>query len=142
EDLATPLTAEDSEPPAQYRRPEGDEEWHARQHRISTRVQRRAASQSGLRRYSLGPSRNAYNPWGEPPSPEAVETALDLEIETLTRAVDEHGVIGDRELYRTVGARYWGPGEFRRAMREAMADNRVVRRGRRRVGPPDDGHPS
>jgi MFS family permease len=136
EDLAMPLTTADAESTAGQPEVGADDERQARRTRIAARAERRAAGQAGLRRYRPGPSRSAYSPWLAPPSAEAVETALDHEIETIARAVHEHGVMGDRELYRAIGARYWGPGEFRHAMREAMADNRVVRYGRRRIGPP------
>ena len=67
------------------------------------------------------------------------ETALDHEIETIANAVQEHESMDVHDLRIAVGARYWGPGEFRRALHEAIIEQRIVRQGRRRVGRP---HPS
>ena len=43
-----------------------------------------------------------------------------------------------RELRRTVAARYWGPGRFGPAVREAVEEGRIVRVGRGKVGPPSE----
>jgi hypothetical protein len=42
-----------------------------------------------------------------------------------------------RELHNAVGARYWGPGEFRKE-REALAENRIARKRHGRIGQPDE----
>jgi hypothetical protein len=64
------------------------------------------------------------------------ESALDHEIDSIARAVAENESMTIREVHRAVGARYWGPGEFRKAMREALTENRITRKSRGRVGPP------
>jgi hypothetical protein len=70
----------------------------------------------------------------------ASENALDYEIETLARAVREHDTMSLRELHRAVGAQYRCPGEFRKAMREAFAENRIARTRHGAVtAPPDSG---
>jgi hypothetical protein len=56
----------------------------------------------------------------------------DHELETLHRAVAERGELGRSELAEAVGARYWGPGRFGRALREAVRRGVIAnpRRGR------------
>jgi hypothetical protein len=66
---------------------------------------------------------------------------LDREIETIARALDEHGATERGELARLVGARYWGPGRFRAALREAVAEGRARRVSRSSFGPPDSDGP-
>lgn len=136
EDLALPLTADENpSDEAGQRTAERD----ARNARIAQRAQRHSTEQAGRRRYRPGPPAGWNAAWREAPAPGTPETALDHEIETIARAVHEHEPMTVRELYRAVGARYWGPGEFRKAMREALAENRITRRGRGRLGPPNEG---
>jgi MFS family permease len=140
EDLAMPLTTADADrqaprEPAQAEpepEPGRDGNRQDRDERIRARAEREGAGQSGLRRYRPGPP--AGWPWREPPLPGEPETALDHEIETIARALGEHGEMNLSDLHSAVGARYWGPGEFRKAVREALAENRIQRKGRRRVG--------
>jgi hypothetical protein len=56
-------------------------------------------------------------------------------VDRIGRAVDEHGVTDRDELARLVGARYWGPGRFSNALREAAAEGRVRRLSRTTYGP-------
>jgi MFS family permease len=143
EDLALPLSTADVDGPdgpaaaTPSSDPEREAEREAQRARIAARAERLRAGQSGLRRYRPGPSAGWNSPWREPPAPGEPESALDHEIETICCAVEEHGDMGLRDLHSAVGARYWGPGEFRRALREALADNRIARKGRRRVCPSD-----
>ncbi|MGV0850305.1 MFS transporter [Mycolicibacterium phlei] len=138
EDLAMPLTADDDtgaeESGTEESVDDAERERRARQARIAERAQRH--SQAAARRYRPGPPPGWMGAWREPPSPGAPETALDHEIETIARAVQEHEPMSVRELHRAVGARYWGPGEFRKAMREALAENRIARHPRGRIGAP------
>lgn len=55
------------------------------------------------------------------------EPNLDNEIQAIQRALDEHGTTERKELARLVGARYWGPGVFRSALREALAEGDIRR---------------
>lgn len=137
EDLAMPLTADDDVDDAQDRVEdrEVDEEYRARQARIAERAQRQRDSLA-RRRYRLGPQPGWQGAWREPPTPGVPESALDHEIDSIARAVSENEPMTLRELHRAVGARYWGPGEFRKAVREALAENRIARHPRGRIGMP------
>jgi MFS family permease len=66
------------------------------------------------------------------PSP---QVPLDNEVEVIARALDEHGSADRRELRRRVGARYWGPGRFQAALREAVATGRAKRLPRGQFAP-------
>ncbi|MGV0645350.1 MFS transporter [Mycolicibacterium sp. XJ879] len=125
ESLAAPLTTADAES-----KPDEDPDRKARAERIAARAERERASLATARRYRPGPAPGWTGAWREPPTPGVPETALDHEIETIARAVREHGPMTLRELHRAVGARYWGPGEFRKAMREALVENRIARQRR------------
>jgi uncharacterized protein YcaQ len=68
---------------------------------------------------------------------QAAARALDREVEQLARAVAEHGAhVSRAELEGMLGARAWGPGRYRAAMRCAVRERRVVRIGRRGYAPP------
>ena len=137
EDLAPPLSAADEHTAGSAESAESetdDSERRARDARIAARAERQRVGQSGARRYRPGPSAGWNAAWREPPSPGASETALDHEIETIARAVAEHEPMTVRDLHRAVGARYWGPGEFRKAVREALAENRIARAAARPPG--------
>ncbi|AMO61255.1 Major facilitator superfamily MFS_1 [Mycolicibacterium phlei] len=140
EDLAMPLTADEDDDGGED---DGDSDRgndeaasapdpeRERRERIAQRQARERA-----RRYRPGPPPGWMGAWREPPSPGAPETALDHEIETIARAVLEHEPMSVRELHRAVGARYWGPGEFRKAVRAALAESRIARYPRGRIGAP------
>jgi hypothetical protein len=143
EDVATPLTAEEGEPEA----PSGDERKQRAEaaRRVRERAEaRRLRERTGMRRFRPGPGRLRTSP-GMPVSAPYDETDLDHEIEILDRALQEHGSANRSELARRVGARYWGPGRFRAALREAAAEGRVKRVGRSEyapVSPPEEHHSS
>jgi hypothetical protein len=143
EDLALPLTADDAAGEAPGEAPDRDHEDDERalaraerDTRIAERAERQRAAQARARRYRPGPPAGWRGAWREPPTAGAPETALDHEIDSIARAVDENEPMTVRELHRAVGARYWGPGEFRKAMREALAENRIARHSRGRIGRP------
>ncbi|MGE2722543.1 MFS transporter [Mycolicibacterium celeriflavum] len=135
EDLAMPLTTADEDEESAEGPSERDRERAARLARIAERTERERAA-SRTRRYRPGPPAGWYGAWREPPTPGVPESALDHEVETIARAVSEHEPMSVRELHRAVGARYWGPGEFRKAMRVAFAENRIARHGRNKIGTP------
>jgi hypothetical protein len=53
--------------------------------------------------------------------------------------LDEHGTTERGELPRLVGARYWGPGVFSAALREAIAAGGVRRLSRTTFAPAGTG---
>jgi MFS family permease len=57
------------------------------------------------------------------------------EIDAIAAALDENGPMRMPDLARAVGARRWGPGRFRDAVREALREGRAVRASRSTVGP-------
>jgi hypothetical protein len=63
---------------------------------------------------------------------------LDREIEMIERALRDSGTVERRELERRVGARFWGPGRFRAALREAVDEGRAQRFSRSTYGPPEE----
>lgn len=142
EDLAMPLTAHegdgDDEPGEAAERGADDERQRMRaerEARIAARAERQRAALTRARRYRPGPPPGWEGAWREPPTPGVPESALDHEIDAIARAVSENESMTIREVHRAVGARYWGPGEFRKAMREALAENRITRKSRGRIGP-------
>jgi MFS family permease len=118
EDIAKPLTAEEAE-----QMPERERQ--------------------GRRRYRPGPGLQYpyYSPglMGTSLRRPTALGELQHEVEALGRAVDEGGQISRDELYRTAGARRWGPGRFRRALDEAVATGRIRRTGRGRFEAPEPG---
>ncbi|MGI8851623.1 MAG: MFS transporter, partial [Acidimicrobiales bacterium] len=97
---------------------------------------RHQRERSGLQRYRPGPGRlpTARVPAATAPVP---EQALDDQIQAIRRALDEHGSTERRDLAALVGARYWGPGVFRDALREAVADGDVRQTSRDMYAPAD-----
>jgi hypothetical protein len=67
---------------------------------------------------------------------------LDREIEIIIRALEERGPLDRDELKRLVGARYWGPGRFRAALKAAVQEGRVLRHSRTIYGPAGGVHPA
>ena len=132
EDIAKPITAreaEGAEAPATERaseegRAEAEEEAE-RRHRA--RIERERA---GLRRYRPGPGSGSFSPFfGHPAAPPRPEW-LDDEIEIISQALQQEGELTREELARRIGARYWGPGRFRAALREAVVEGAARRTSR------------
>jgi MFS family permease len=122
EDIAKPLTVEDAEEDA------------GRGDRLERRRQRETA---GLRRYRPGPGTGGRSPATATGAPRP-EQALDSEIQTIVRALDEHGPTERQELARLVGARYWGPGVFGKALQIALAAGEVRRTSRTTYAAPEE----
>jgi MFS family permease len=61
---------------------------------------------------------------------------IEPEVAAIAATVAEHGPIERNQLARLVGARYWGPGRFQRALRRAVAAGRARRVGRTTYAPP------
>ncbi len=99
-----------------------------------------ARERTGWRRYRPGPGSSFGSPGlstaaGLPP------VQLDREIDTLERALNERGTLDRGDLARAVGARYWGPGVFPRALREGVASGEIARVGRRSFTLPREASP-
>jgi MFS family permease len=139
ENIATPLTAEEVEigPPEL---PEAD---RAREEELAGRIdRRRAADRTNRLRPGTGYGGTYHSPGmvgtagATGRQRHAGDRALDREIDLLGRTLEEHGELRRDELERRVGARGWGPGRFRRALREAVREGRVARgRGNTYTGP-------
>ena len=108
ENIAKPLTAEEAEEGGEEEK-EGEEE---RRRREPPRPRRHPPVRTS-------PGMPVFGPYVEP--------GLEREVETIERALEEHGEATRRELGRRVGARYWGPGRFRAALRQATREHRVRR---------------
>jgi MFS family permease len=129
EDVAEPLTAEREPEPAKAERERPADEAAKRAQRIRRRAEvREQRERAGRRRYRPGPGRLGASR-GLTPSAGEVDSGIDLdrEIEIIERALEDRGSANRRELSRRVGGRYWGPGRFRAALREAV-DEGAVRR--------------
>ncbi len=153
EDIATPMSVDDEgegegegeseggedRAPAQARRPgapAGAEEPEAAATGARPGgARRRPAGAHGPRR--LGPSSIFYSPRMAMAASDPGPGDLTREVERIERALDEHGATARAELARLVGARRWGPGRFAAALRQAIADGRVERRGRGSFAAPD-----
>ena len=113
----------------------------ARENQVRRQIDRRRHNQrTGLRRFRPGPGTGSafFSPGmvgtsgaTRPEPPERIER----DVDTIARALQEHGTVDRGELARIVGARYWGPGRFRQALRAAIDDGRVQRRARGAYGP-------
>ncbi len=127
EDIAKPITAREAEEGAAKEEPDADRtDAEERDRRNRERWER---ERLGLRRFRPGPGSGSYSPFLPPPSNPAW---LDHEISMIDRALQEHGDLDRRQLAERVGARYWGPGRFRAALRGAVSDGSVRRVGRER----------
>jgi hypothetical protein len=105
--------------------------------RVRGRIERRQAHErQGVRRFRPGPPTRAVPAWMVASSLDDTDD-LDREIAAISQALDEHGATERQELARLVGARYWGPGRFRAALREAVQDGNARRLTRSTFGPPE-----
>jgi len=130
EDIATPLTAEAAEGEEAEAKP-GDEERERTERRHRDRESR---SRQGRGRYRLGPGSASYSPFIGFPTQQRPEW-IDVEVDRIAREVGKQGEIDTRTLAARVSASRWGPGRYRAALREAIAEGAIVRTGRNRVAP-------
>jgi MFS family permease len=105
------------------------------------RIRRRSAQdldreRHGFRRFGPGDGSSFYSPGmigtagtASRLGARALED-LDHEIEVIAEALRQHGPLERDELRRLVGGRYWGPGRFRAALREAVEEGLARRRSR------------
>jgi MFS family permease len=143
ESVAKPLTAEEAEAlesGAEAPAAPGTEAERERGQRIRERRQR---ERTGARRFRPGPGTSFYSPGmlgtaGTSSRYEAMgEEELDREIEALARELAELGPTERDDLAQRIGARYWGPGRFRSALQEAVAEGRATHPSRSSYGPAD-----
>ena len=124
EDIAKPLTAEEAEDA------EGE---HAKGDRDGAAAPATAAARKRRGRYRPGPGQIGSSPGMWASTPTRVE--LRREVEAIERVLAEREPTERRELANLVGARFWGPGRFGAALREAVESGRVRRVSRNRFGP-------
>src|SRR4051794_8148790 len=117
EGIAQPLTARAAE---QDKRPDQAGAARPEPSRRSRDVAAEASAgrRDQARRYRLGPGRSGSSP-GMPVSAPITELEFSREVERIEQALAEHGPTERRELARLGGARFWGPGRFPAALREA-----------------------
>jgi len=120
---------------------ERDRAAHERDERIRRRIARREAREHrGLRRFRPGPGNTLYSPGMVGTASRWAPTAeqdLDREIASIARALDERGPTDRDDLADVLGARFWGPGRFRAALREAEEEGHARRLSRTTYATPD-----
>ncbi|MEV5932773.1 MFS transporter [Streptomyces sp. NPDC052079] len=164
ENIARPLTAEEAdaawrnEPAPQDVRDRSRPEHvrraaEERKQRIDDRTARRRERESaGARRYrpGTGPGSRMYSPGMAGTTGAASRTSamadqsLDDEVEQIAHSLQESGPTSREQLEQSVGGRSWGPGRFRRALRESEREHRakVLANGRYAPGDGSDRPPS
>jgi MFS family permease len=126
ENIAKPITAREAEEGTETETDPAEREAEERDRRMR---ERRERERMGARRYRLGPGSGSYSPFLPPPYESRSPEWLDHEIGIIDRALQEHGELSRRELEERIGARYWGPGRFRSALRGAISDGVARRTG-------------
>lgn len=153
ENIALPLTAEEAEadarnePSPQSLRERGRPEEvrraeRERDLRVAERTaRRRERERAGVNRYRPGTGSSFYSPGmvgtagTSSRSAAMAERRLDEEIEQVARTLAERGPTSREELEQAVGGRSWGPGRFRRTLREAVREARAKHLGDDTYGP-------
>jgi MFS family permease len=115
EDVAEPLSAEGTRSETEEPAPREGER------KPATVGAHRA---SGRWRPGPGPLSSARGMGVSGPHP---PVPLDSEVAIIETALRERGSANRRELSRRVGGRYWGPGRFNEALREAVSQGRARR---------------
>jgi MFS family permease len=117
--------------------------------RLQQRAERmRQREQSFPRRFMPGPGATVSSPGMATPTSSqtvtGVDPDLDQEIQTIEGTLKRHGPMGQNQLARTVGARYWDPllTRFRGALREAQDEGRVRRVSHGTYAATDGGKPN
>ncbi|WP_181272967.1 MFS transporter [Brevibacterium oceani] len=136
EDIARPLTAEDAESA------EGAAESGAEPTERSERADSAGTAESSAGpearsrgdRLRPGPgSVGVYAPWPSVSSRVVPPEVSANEVNGIIDFVRDMEPVGEVELYRAIGARRWGPGRFRAAVREAIRQGAVHRNRRGRL---------
>ncbi|MEU5523575.1 MFS transporter [Streptomyces sp. NPDC047860] len=157
ENIARPLTAEEAdaawrnEPAPQDVRDRSRPEHvrraaEERKQRIDDRTARRRERESaGARRYrpGTGPGSRMYSPGMAGTTGAASRTSamadqsLDDEVEEIAHSLQESGPTSREQLEQSVHGRSWGPGRFRRALRESEREHRAKVLANGRYAPGD-----
>jgi len=140
EDIARPLTAEDAES-AGARDSREQSEGTAQTERTeqigpagTRETAARPDAESRSSRLRPGPgSAGVYAPWPSVSSREVPPEVSANEVNGIIEFVRDMEPVGEVELYRAIGARRWGPGRFRAAVREAIRRGAVHRNRRGRL---------
>lgn len=139
EDIARPLTAEDAEGAESAAESGAGQAGRAEQTEGPEQTEPASASETkmgaeagpGRRRLRPGPgSAGVYAPWPSVSSRDVPPEVSANEVNGIIDFVRDMEPVGEVELYRAIGARRWGPGRFRAAVREAIRQG-AVRRNRR-----------
>ncbi|HEY0317380.1 MAG TPA: MFS transporter [Solirubrobacterales bacterium] len=128
EDIAEPLTAEEVEGDGAEREKAGA----ARDGKERPRRARHPGLPATAFHPGPGPLSSARTMTVAGPYP---RIPLDREVELIEAALREHGSADRTELRRRVSARYWGPGRFSEALRQAVAEGRATRLPRGQFAP-------
>lgn len=129
EDIARPLTAVDAEGT------QGD----TGQEPTAEPAEKSADQPAAKKRLRPGPgSAGVYAPWPSVSSRDVPEEVAAKEIQGIVDFVRDRGPVSEVELHRVIGARRWGPGRFRSAVREAIRGGQIRRNRYSRLEPVDD----
>ena len=139
EDIATPLTAQDAEKDDGRDRDDTAAAGPSPAERerdlaAAATAAAAVAARERRRRYRLGPGRTSWSPGMFVSAPTA-EDEFKREVSSIEQALADRGPTERRELARLVGARFWGPGRFPAALREAVESGRARRVSRNHFGP-------
>jgi MFS family permease len=94
---------------------------------------RRARATSGARRYRPGRGRlPAFSPRMSVSTYGNHDAELEREIDAIAAVLEAQGPLGRDELARALGARRWGPGRFREALRAGLEEGAIRQAGRGR----------
>lgn len=85
-----------------------------------------------------GPGTLMYSPRMAVTTPSRDDRSLDRYMAAIEQAGRDRGPLTRQGLADVAGARHWGPGQFRTALREAVGEGRVRETGRGQFGPPED----
>ncbi len=129
ESIAEPLTAEDGDGSDG----DGSDEDATRIRERSARREQR--ERAGARRYRPGPGQRMSSPRMTVTTPVRDDRSLDRQIASVEAVLRQRGTLTREALAEAVGARWWGPGQFRSALRAAVSEGRAVVVGRGRYGP-------
>src|SRR5699024_8206344 len=83
-------------------------------------------------------SAGVYAPWPSVSSRDVPPEVSAKEVQGIIDYVRDLQPVGDVELHRAIGARRWGPGRFRSAVREAIRQGHIRRTRRGRLETTDD----